>query len=126
MAAVESESSERASTATTISRKRTKEEWRSAIGASKKPRRLHLKADRNGFVYCPVSTCDHSGFRTVRGCRKHTAQQHARLVVFLYKEASGKGSFSQEDRGSSSVCSSKVRESLNSSHAIFRQHLLLF
>lgn len=82
MAAVESESSERASMATTISRKRTKEEWRSAIGASKKPRRLHLKADRNGFVYCPVSTCDHSGFRTVRGCRKHTAQQHGWWFFF--------------------------------------------
>ena len=38
--------------------------WKNAIGAFKKPRRLHLSADEEGFFNCPINSCDSEGFRS--------------------------------------------------------------
>ena len=57
-------------------RKSSKAEWRNAIGGFEKPRRLHLRKNRDGIVICPVETCDHAGFLTERGCRKHVFNSH--------------------------------------------------
>ena len=40
--------------------------------ASPKPKRLHLEEDdSDGLFHCPVQDCEHDGFTTQRGCRKH-------------------------------------------------------
>lgn len=53
-----------------------KEAWKTAVGGSKKPRRLKLQPDKNGTYFCPVSTCDSDGFKSKRGCRKHVCNRH--------------------------------------------------
>ena len=40
-------------------------------GAGKKKRRLHFVTAEDGLFHCPVKNCDHHGFITQSGCRKH-------------------------------------------------------
>ena len=61
---------------------RSKCEWSRALGASPKAKRLHLRPDPDGFFVCPVETCDHPSFLTVRGCRKHTCEKHPWFFFF--------------------------------------------
>ena len=58
--------------------RRTKKDWSHALGAAKKPKRLHLVSNPiDGMVYCPVTSCDHvGGYRSIRGCRKHVHKCH--------------------------------------------------
>ena len=64
-------------------RRLTKAEWKTARGASPKPKRLHLQRDTDGDIfYCPVAACDHPGFTTDRGCRKHVTQRHGWWFYF--------------------------------------------
>ena len=56
--------------------------WKNAVGAFKKPRRLHLNADDAGNFHCPVISCDSESFRSQRGCRKHVFMRHGWYYYF--------------------------------------------
>ena len=52
--------------------KKSKLEWSKIDGASSK--RPHLEKDeRNTLYHCPIHVCDHEGFQSQRGCRKHSS-----------------------------------------------------
>ena len=57
-------------------------DWKSVDGASEFPRRLHLEKATNQRYYCPVSFCDHKGFGSQRGCRKHVKTKHGWFLYF--------------------------------------------
>lgn len=57
-------------------------DWKSLDGAFKKPRRLHLEKYEDGLDHCPVSNCDHPGFASRRGCRKHVKAKHPWYAYF--------------------------------------------
>ena len=57
-------------------------DWKSVDGASEFPRRLHLEKATNQRYYCPVSFCDHEGFGSQRGCRKHVKTKHGWFLYF--------------------------------------------
>ena len=59
--------------------------WKDALGASKKPRRLHLLADDDGLFSCPVNICDSGLYETQRGCRKHVHNRHGWYYYFDVK-----------------------------------------
>ena len=63
-------------------KKRTKLEWKNAVGAFEKSRRLHLFKNVENIVLCPVPHCDHEGFLTLRGCRKHVFMKHGWYFYF--------------------------------------------
>ena len=50
--------------------------WSTVSGAMKCKRRLSLKPDDTGIVKCSVNDCQHDGFRSVRGARKHITNKH--------------------------------------------------
>lgn len=57
-------------------------DWKSLDGAFNKPRRLHLEKDEEGLDHCPLSNCDHAGFASRRGCRKHVKVKHPWYTYF--------------------------------------------
>ena len=61
-------------------------EWKTARGSSSKLKRLHLKREvLSDIFHCPVAACDHPGFTTDRGCRKHVTQRHSWWFFFNEK-----------------------------------------
>jgi len=56
--------------------------WKNAVGATSKPKRLHLKADLDGLFSCPVLHCDGYAYETKRGCRKHVFNRHGWYYFF--------------------------------------------
>jgi predicted Fe-S protein YdhL (DUF1289 family) len=60
-------------------------DWKSVDGAFDKPRRLHLQRDKNHLFHCPVNGCEHPGFSSCRGCRKHVYEKHAWNIYFDQK-----------------------------------------
>ena len=50
-------------------------DWKAVDGASKKKRILHLTPEEEKYV-CPVVTCLHDGYLSVRGLRKHINSIH--------------------------------------------------
>ena len=60
----------------------SKTTWKDAIGASRKPKRLKLKADNENCFSCPVPQCDSEKFRSKRGCRKHVFNKHGWFYFF--------------------------------------------
>ena len=60
-------------------------DWKSVDGAFDKPRRLHLQRDKNHLYNCPVNGCEHPGFSSCRGCRKHVYEKHAWYKYFDQK-----------------------------------------
>ena len=50
--------------------------WSTVSGAMKCKQRLSLKPDDTGIVKCPVNDCQHDGFRSVCGARKHIRNKH--------------------------------------------------
>ena len=57
--------------------KTTRIDWKSVDGAFPKPRRLHLIENSDGLIGCPIAGCDHPGFSSRRGCRKHVKAKHS-------------------------------------------------
>ena len=55
--------------------------WKSVDGAFAKPRRLHLMKGSDGLDHCPVTGCEHAGFASKRGCRKHVKTKHGCRAV---------------------------------------------
>ena len=65
-----------------LSRRKTQVNWKSVDGAFAKPRRLHLVKGSDGLDHCPVTGCEHAGFASKRGCRKHVKTKHAWYYYF--------------------------------------------
>lgn len=57
-------------------------DWKSIEGAFHKARRLHLKCDIDELFRCPVPNCEHDGFVSQRGCRKHVKTKHPWYIYF--------------------------------------------
>ena len=57
-------------------------EWEKVDGAFHKPRRLHLEIDNSGLFPCPTPGCEHEGFASKRGCRKHVKTKHPWYTYF--------------------------------------------
>ena len=58
-------------------------DWSKLANASPKPKRLHLEEDDcDGLFHCPVQICNHDGFTTQRGCRKHVKNKHSWYYYF--------------------------------------------
>ena len=63
--------------------KKCKFSWSDINGASPKPKRLHLEKDETDSLYhCPIQECDHDGFQSQRGCRKHVNTKHSWFFYF--------------------------------------------
>ena len=63
--------------------KKYKVDWSDIDGASPKPKRLHLEKDEtNSLYHCPIQECDHDGFQSQRGCRKHVYNKHSWFFYF--------------------------------------------
>ena len=63
--------------------RKKKVDWSDIDGASPKPKRLHLEKDENDSLYhCPIQVCEHEGFQSQRGCRKHVDNKHCWFFHF--------------------------------------------
>ena len=51
-------------------------DWKAVEGASTRKRVLHLTADEDKKYLCPVVTCLHDGYKSIRGVRKHINSIH--------------------------------------------------
>ena len=66
-----------------MSKANRKIEWSDIDGALPKPKRLHLeKDDANSLYHCPIQLCEHEGFQSQRGCRKHVNNKHSWFFYF--------------------------------------------
>ena len=66
--------------------KANKIEWSNIDGALPKPKRLHLeKDDVDSLYHCPIQLCEHQGFQSQRGCRKHVNNKHSRFFYLNEK-----------------------------------------
>ena len=68
--------------ATAMPRQHIRVEWKKVDGAFHKPRRLHLQNDSTGVFLCPTPGCEHQGFASKRGCRKHVKTKHPWYIYF--------------------------------------------
>ena len=59
-----------------LARRTVQVDWKSVDGAFAKPRRLHLAKGSGGLNHCPVRGCEHPGFASQGGCRKHVKTKH--------------------------------------------------
>ena len=67
-------------------------------GASPKPKRLHLEKDEtDSLFHCPIHECDHDGFQSQRGCRKHVNTKHSWFFYFDEKPDSKGIAFAMEN-----------------------------
>ena len=63
--------------------KANKVEWSNIDGALPKPKRLHLeKGEADSLYHCPIQLCEHEGFQSQRGCRKHVNNKHSWFLYF--------------------------------------------
>ena len=63
--------------------KANKIEWSNIDGALPKPKRLHLeKDDVDSLYHYPIQLCEHEGFQSQRGCRKHVDNKHSWFFYF--------------------------------------------
>ena len=63
--------------------KKNKVDWSDIDGALPKPKRLHLEKDETDSLYhCPIQVCDHEGFQSQRGCRKHVNSKYSWFFYF--------------------------------------------
>ena len=78
--------------------KKCKVNWSDIDGASPKPKRLHLEKDEADSLYhCPIQECDHDGFQSQRGCRKHVNTKHGWFFYFNEKPDSKEIDFAMEN-----------------------------
>ena len=61
--------------------------WKSVEGAFAKPRLLHLAKGSDGLDHCPVTGCEHVGFASQRGCRKHVKTKHGWYYYRVYQKS---------------------------------------
>ena len=66
-----------------MSKANRKIEWSDIDDALPKPKRLHLeKDDAYSLYHCPIQSCEHEGFQSQRGCRKHVNNKHSWFCYF--------------------------------------------
>ena len=65
-----------------LQRRKAQVSWKSVDGAFAKPRRLHLVKGSDGLDHCPVTGCEHAGFASKRGCRKHVKTKPWLALLF--------------------------------------------
>ena len=75
-------------------------DWSAVENARKVKRVLALKKDEDDCYHCPVINCDHPGFTSKRGCRKHVNNIHP--CYFYFDENPGRD-ISDENTSSSST-----------------------
>ena len=61
---------------------KVKVDWKNVNDEAEKKRRLHLVTAEDGLFHCPVKNCDHDGFITQRGYRKHVNCRHEWFYYF--------------------------------------------
>ena len=58
-------------------------EWSKINGSLPKPKRLHLeKGDADSLYHWPIQLCEHDGFQTQCGWRKHVNNKHSWFFYF--------------------------------------------
>ena len=57
-------------------------DWKAVDGASNRKRVLHLTPDEDNKFLCPVVTCLHDGYKSIRGVRKHIISMHPWYFYF--------------------------------------------
>ena len=63
--------------------KKCKVNWLDIVGAPPKPKHFHLeKGETDSLYHCSVQECDHDGFQSQRGCRKHVNTKHRWFFYF--------------------------------------------
>ena len=78
--------------------KKCKVNYSDIDGASPKPKRLHLEKDEaDSLFHCPIQECDHDGFQSQRGCRKHVNTKHSWFFYFDEKPDSKGIDFAMEN-----------------------------
>ena len=88
--------------------KKCKINWSNIDGASPKPKRLHLEKDETDRLFhCPIQACDHDGFQSQRGCRKHVNIKHSWFFYFDEKPDLG-GLAACSKQGAGDVKSSEI------------------
>ncbi|KAL9954646.1 hypothetical protein ACROYT_G042211 [Oculina patagonica] len=88
--------------------KKSKINWSNIDGASPKPKRLHLEKDEiDQLFHCPIQVCDHDGFQSQRGCRKHVNIKHSWFYYFDEKPDLGEIAACAKE-GASDVKSSEI------------------
>ena len=79
-----------------MSKKCKQVDWAKVANALTKPKRLHLEKDESdGLFHCPIQACDHDGFGTQRGCRKHVTRKHRWFFYFDQKPSNAEIEASQ-------------------------------
>ena len=58
------------------------EYWSTVDGAMSNPRKLYLRESDVGVYRYPIDSCEHPGFKSKRGCRKHMDQKHSWYYYF--------------------------------------------
>jgi len=60
-----------------------KVDWSKIHGSPPKLKQLHLEKDEAHSLYhCPIQVCDHDGFKSQRGSRKHVNTKHSWFFFF--------------------------------------------
>ena len=68
--------------------KANKVEWSKIDGALPRSKRLHLEKDEAVSLYhYPIQLCEHDGFQSQRGCRKHVKYKHSWFFYFEEKQS---------------------------------------
>ena len=81
--------------------KKGKVDWSKIDGSSPKPKRLHLEKDETDSLYhCPIQVCDHDGFKSQRGCRKHVNTKHSWFFFFDEKPVASTKELADDDKAS--------------------------
>ena len=57
-------------------------DWSQAEGARILKRKLYLQHDDFGIYSCPDHHCEHGGFNSKQGCRKHIDTKHSWFYFF--------------------------------------------
>ena len=57
-------------------------DWSKIAGARERPKRLLLHPSENSLYKCPVECCEHEGFSSKRGVRKHMHTVHPWFYYF--------------------------------------------
>ncbi|CAB3987981.1 partial [Paramuricea clavata] len=65
-----------------FARKKAEIDWKLVDGAFTKQRRLHLVKGSDGLDHCPITGCEHPGFSSQRGCRKHVKIKYGWYYYF--------------------------------------------
>lgn len=73
-------------------------DWKSVEGAAVKRRKLKYLPNADGVYLCPVTSCLHIGFKSVRGLRKHVDSCHEWLYYFEQQPELNRNAIIEKDK----------------------------